>query len=139
MSVRFVLDTSTISAAMWPSPPQGLLHKLGQCVGSAAVPTPVWHELRYGCALLPEGTSRRDALERFLEQMVLPFYPILDYDRPAAEWHARERARLRQVGRVPPFADSLIASIAASRGATLVTANTADFEIFAGITLVDWT
>jgi tRNA(fMet)-specific endonuclease VapC len=39
----------------------------------------------------------------------------------------------------PPFADGQIASIAATRDLTLVTANVADFERFEGLRVEDWT
>jgi len=32
-------------------------------------------------------------IERYLQDVVLPSLPILDYDRDAIEWHAVERAR----------------------------------------------
>ena len=43
---------------------------------------------------------------------MLPNLPILDYDRRAAEWHARERARLEAAGSPAPFVDAQIAAIA---------------------------
>ncbi|MBT3222087.1 MAG: type II toxin-antitoxin system VapC family toxin [Proteobacteria bacterium] len=138
MIVEYVLDTNSLSAATWPIPPEGLVEKLQQCVGKAAVPVPVWHELRYGCALLPLDSGKRRALERFLHEIVLPHYPLLDYDRPAAEWHARERTRLRLSGRTPPFVDGQIAAITAIRGAVLVTSNTADFQHFDELALENW-
>ncbi|MBW1881202.1 MAG: type II toxin-antitoxin system VapC family toxin [Deltaproteobacteria bacterium] len=138
MNVQYVLDTNTVSAAFWPEPPDGLIERLKASVGTAALPVPVWHELRYGCALLESGSGKRVALERFLHSVVLPHYPLLDYDRPAAEWHARERARLRKAGKTPPFIDGQIAAVAAIRGATLVTRNLSDFEHFQDLEIESW-
>ena len=58
--------------------------------------------------------------------------PVLEYDWKAADWHARERTRLRFAGRTPPFVDGQIAAIARVNDLTLVTANTSDFESFKG-------
>ena len=138
MNIRYVLDTNTVSAAFWTKPPNGLIEKLKACVGEAAIPVTVWHELRYGCALLESGSGKRVALEKFLHKVLLPHFPLLDYDRPAAEWHARERARLRKVGKTPTFVDGQIAAVAAIRGATLVTRSVSDFEHFLDLEIASW-
>jgi hypothetical protein len=61
---------------------------------------------------------------------VLASFPILDYNRDAAEWHARERARLEVSGKTPPFVDAQIAAIACVNNLVLVTANQPDFPRF---------
>lgn len=63
---------------------------------------------------------------------------ILPYDEQAAEWHARERARLSSQGRMPPFVDGQIAAIAKIHGLTLVTRNIQDFELFSDLVLENW-
>jgi tRNA(fMet)-specific endonuclease VapC len=70
--------------------------------------------------------------------VVAPSIPILPYDEAAADWHARERARLLSEGRKPPFADGQIAAIAKVHDLAIVTANVRDFEAFEGITVEDW-
>ena len=64
--------------------------------------------------------------------------PILDYDQRAAEWHARERARLALTGRTPAFANGRIAAIARVNDLTLVTRNQWDFRWFQGLRLEGW-
>jgi tRNA(fMet)-specific endonuclease VapC len=49
-----------------------------------------------------------------------------------------QRARLVSTERTPPFIDGQIAAVAATNGLTLVTANTADFQHFAGLHVIDW-
>ena len=66
-------------------------------------------------------------------------FPILPYDDVAAETHGRERARLEEVGKTPPFVDGQIAAIAHCQGLTLVTANMDDFRYFEELELADWT
>jgi tRNA(fMet)-specific endonuclease VapC len=64
--------------------------------------------------------------------------PVFNYDQPAAEWHARERARLTKIGKTPAFADGQIASIAHVNNLILVTNNVADFQFFDGLRIENW-
>lgn len=102
-----------------------------------AISSIVWHELRFGVDRLP-SSPRRNAIERYLEDVVLATMPILDYDRAAAEWHAQERARLAARGETPPFADGQIAALARVHELILVTFNDADFKRFQGIRIQSW-
>ena len=138
MTLRYLLDTNVVSEPLRPKPARGVLDRLRRHQGELAIAAIVWHELRYGCARLPAGV-RRDAIQRYLDDVVAASFPILDYDRIAAEWHALERARLAALGSTPPFADGQIAAIAAARGLTLVTANAADFRAFKGLRVQNWT
>src|SRR5207249_4623978 len=102
------------------------------------IAAPVWHELLFGSRLLVQGSARRDALERYLQEVVRPAFAILPYDAGAAEWHARERARLVGVGRTPPFVDGHIAAVASTNDLVLVTRNAADYRAFVGLRVEDW-
>lgn len=64
--------------------------------------------------------------------------PILPYNQAAAEWHAKERARLEAIGRTPPFLDGQIAATAKANDLVLVTANRSHFEIFEGLQIENW-
>ena len=119
-------------------PNKRVLRKLEENGANCAIGAPVWHELVYGTSRLPAG-KKRGALEAFLNDVVRTAFPILAYDEIAAEWHARERARLEEDGRTPPFVDGQIAAIAHTQGLTLVTANTKDFHWFAAVKTIDWT
>ena len=82
----------------------------------------------------------RDLMLRLAAQsdVVLESFPILDYGWNAADWHARERARLVSAGRTPPFVDGQIAAIAHANGLVLVTSNTKDFRAFDGLRVESW-
>jgi tRNA(fMet)-specific endonuclease VapC len=134
---RFLLDTCTISAAMWKTPDPGVLKKLEQHGGESAICAQVWHELRYGVTRLPRG-KRRDALEAFLRDVVHPTLPILSYDEAAADWLAAERVRIEKSGRQMPIIDGEIAAVAATNGLPVVTANVTDFAIFKGVVVENW-
>ncbi|CUS03911.2 putative nucleic acid-binding protein [Candidatus Promineifilum breve] len=137
VNATFLLDTNAISEPLRPSPNQQFLNRIQENEGRIAIAAVVWHELLYGCWRLP-ASKRRNAIERYLFDVVRTTMPILPYDAAAAQWHAAERARLTQIGRSPAFADGQIAAIAAVQGLTLVTANTADFANFEGVETVNW-
>jgi len=134
---QLLLDTSTVSAAMWKTPDPGVLSQLRDHGGQCAICAPVWHELHFGVRRLPRG-KRRTSLEAFLEEVVRATLPILPYDERAAEWHGVERARLERTGRTAPFVDGQIAAIAVVSGIPLITANPADFKWFRGLTVQNW-
>ena len=135
--IRFLLDTSTISAAMWKMPDRGVLAKLGEHGGECAISAQVWHELQYGVGRLARG-KRRGILETFLREVVHPTLPILPYDERAAEWLAEERVRLEKAGKQVPVVDGQIASVAATNGIPVVTSNLPDFSIFKGLAVQNW-
>ena len=137
MTRRYLLDTSTVSWTMARVPNRGVVQKMSQHGLHCALPAPVWHELVYGCERLSPG-QRRSTLEAYLEDVVRKSFVVLDYDGAAAEWHARERARLEAAGKPAPFVDGQIASIARVHDLVLVTANPKDFRGFAGLTIENW-
>ena len=118
-------------------PNAGVVRQLELRAEQCAIASPVWHELQYGCKLLPQG-KKREALTRYLRDVVYASFPILPYDDVAAEWHAAERSRLQRLGRVPLFVDGQIAAIARNAGLALVTMDTRDFQSFQGLELENW-
>jgi len=134
---RFLLDTNVVSEPLRPQPSTGIMRLLREHEGEMAIPALVWHELRFGCARLARS-RRREAIERYLDEVVGVSLPVLDYDRRAANWHALERARLVAAGRTPPFVDGQIAAIARVNDLILVTSNKADFRYFKGLHVRSW-
>lgn len=83
-------------------------------------------------------SRKRTQLTLYLEALIASDLPILPYDRGAAEWHARERARLSRLGKTPPFLDGQIAAITRVNDLELVTLNEKDFAAFHGLRLAKW-
>jgi tRNA(fMet)-specific endonuclease VapC len=137
VSLRFLLDTNTLSEPSRPSPDPRVLSRLEEHDGELAIAAPSWHELLFGCERLPPS-RRRQQLEDYLVTVVPDSFPVLPYNRAAAAWHAAERARLQAIGRTPPFLDSLIAAVARVHDLVLVTSNGADFSAFEGLRIEDW-
>jgi len=137
VTLKFLLDTTIVSAPVARQPDRRVVKKLEQQSLHCAIAAPVWHELVFGVSRLPAG-KRRTGLEEYLQGVVRRSFPILAYDDAAAEWHAKERARLEDAGRPPPFVDGQIAAIAFTQGLTLVTANGKDFRPFSDLVTNDW-
>ena len=135
--MRFLLDTNVVSEPLRPSPSTTIMRRLREHDGEMAIPSLVWHELRFGCARLPKS-RRREVIERYIDEVVAVSFPILDYDQQAADWHAVERARLVAAGRTPSLVDGQIAAIAHVNELTLVTSNKPDFTGFRGLQVKMW-
>lgn len=137
MTLRFLLDTSVVSEPVLATPNTRLVRRLDQRAGQCAICAPVWHELIYGVARLPDG-RRRAILDFYVQSVVKERFTVLPYDLSAAEWHARERVRLEPAGKVTPFIDGQIAAIATTRNLILVTSNRRHFAEFRDLEIVDW-
>ena len=135
--VRYLLDTNVVSEPLRVRPDENVLHNLRIHRGNCAIASVVWHELWFGCLQMPLSV-RRNKIEHYLAETVEPSMPILPYDAEAAAWHAEQRARLRAVGRTPPFLDGQIAAIAATQNLILVTFNETDFMHFSHLRLENW-
>lgn len=137
MSLQFLLDTNVASEPIRPFPNRSVLDKIEENRGKIGIATVVWHEMFFGVERLPPS-RRRTAFEAYLLRVVLETMPRLPYDQTAAEWHAKERARLTAIGRTPPFQDGQIAATAKVNDLVLVTLNRAHFQAFKGLEIEDW-
>lgn len=137
MSARYLLDTSIVSSPISKAPNPEIVKRLESVGHESVIAAPVWHELTYGCQRLPRG-KRRDALEQYLQDVVLASFPVLPYDEAAARWHGHERARLEGVGKPAPYVDGQIAAIAFANSLVLVTVNVKDFARFRDLEVDNW-
>jgi len=135
--VKYLLDTNVVSEPLRPTPSSAISQRLVRHAGEMAIPAPVWHELRFGCARLP-SSKRRQAIERYLEDVVRASFPILEYGQAAANWHASERARLTRPGSPTAFVDGQIAAVAYVNDLVLVTANVRDFQHYEDLEVRSW-
>lgn len=135
-TLRYLLDTNTISEWAKPAPHPAVVQRLEDNLSFCAISAPTLEELQFGCARLPPG-KRRTLVQEFIDG-VASRMPVLPFDGRAAVWLAWERARLAAAGRVMPRVDGAIAAVAAVNGLVLVTRNLKDFEGYQGLWVEDW-
>ena len=133
-----VLDTNVISEVFKPTPAAGVLYWLQQQDDAEMFTTAVTRgELMYGLNIMANG-KRREILMSGLERIFARRFAgrVLPYDESAADAYAEILAQRRRIGRPTGAADAMIAGIARSHSAQLVTRNVRDFED-CGIALID--
>ena len=97
-----------------------------------AIPSIVAYELEYG-TLKSTNPRRRAMLQDIVGEL-----EEIPFDAAAARAAARIRVDLEKIGAVIGPLDLLIAGIAESRGAVLVTANLREFSRVPGLRVEDW-
>jgi tRNA(fMet)-specific endonuclease VapC len=90
-------------------------------------------ELWFGALKSSRPAQTRASVDAFLR----PF-EVLPLDREAAEAYAAIRLDVERAGRPIGERDLLIASIARSRGAVVVTHNVGEFSRVSGLKVEDW-
>jgi tRNA(fMet)-specific endonuclease VapC len=135
--ISYLLDSNILSEPARLKPNDNVLQQLADRDGEYATAAIVWHELVYGCELLT-ASKRKKQLQSYLEMLLVNGLIILPFDQAAADWYAKERARLQRQGKTCAYADGEIAAIAATQHLILVTRNTQDFENFQNVALQNW-
>lgn len=135
--ISYLLDSNILSEPARLKPDDTVLNHFANHDGEYATAAIVWHELVYGCELLA-ASKRKKQLQSYLEMLLLNGLIVLPYDQAAADWYAKERARLQRQGLTCAYADGEIAAIAVTQKLTLVTRNTQDFENFQHLALQNW-
>ena len=128
----WMLDTNTLSDLI--RNPRGALVQRLSSIEPDAVATSivVACELRFGAR-----RKGSDALTSRVEQL-LGALTVLPFDEPADQHYADIRAALVRAGTPIGNHDLFIAAHARSRGMTLVTHNTREFERVPGLSVEDW-
>lgn len=129
---RYLLDTNILSDII--RNPQGPAARRASRLSEAALCTSiiVAAELRYGTA--KAGSPR---LKRAVEA-VLGEIEVLPFDAPADAAYGETRAALEAAGTPIGGNDLFIAAHALALGATLVTANVAEFGRVRGLRVENW-
>jgi tRNA(fMet)-specific endonuclease VapC len=135
--IIYLLDSNILSEPARLKPDDNVLQQLADHDGDYATAAIVWHELVYGCELLA-ASKRKKQLQSYLEMLLINGLIVLPYDQAAADWYAKERARLQRQGLTCAYADGEIAAIAVTQKLTLVTRNTQDFQNFQNLALKNW-
>lgn len=126
-----LLDTNICSAHM--RHPAGLAHRFFQYAGGLTIATVVLAELYAGAYNHPNPPKLLALIADLLQEVT-----VLDFDSACAEQFGKLQGGLLHQGITVPVADLMIASVALVHNLTLVTHNTADFQIIPGLRLDDW-
>ena len=90
-------------------------------------------ELKYGAANSSFPERNAEKISQLQQRItVIPIFNSLDV-------YAKEKARLRKVGRILDDFDLLIGATAIFNNLTLVTRNVSDFDRLTGIEIENWT
>ena len=112
---------------------EGVLQRRAAEVDEVATTWVTASELFYGAAKSSKPELNAAVVARFLHTL-----PVLEPDLASARLFGEVKARLASAGQLVADADLFIASIALSRGATLVTGNLKHYERIVGLGLEDW-
>lgn len=130
----FCFDTDVLSAVIRRDPSLALIRRLARTPPEQQFTTAITlGELLYGA--VRRGSA---ALERRVRDLVVGALPVLPFDQPAAEVYGTLRARLEGEGRRLDEPDLRIASIALSRGLTVVTGNVRHFARVPDLDVENW-
>ena len=126
----FLLDTNVLSALMYPIPPVVVVRWIAARSYEELFTSSVCQaEVLAGLAIMPRG-RRRQRLEQAADVMFEDDFAgqILPFDTKAAMHYAHILVERRRSGRPISTEDLMIAAIALSRDAIIVTRNVYDFE-----------
>jgi len=133
LTMRYMLDTSICIHLIQRHPPQVLNRFAALSQGDVVMSAVTLAELRHGVERDPSAKAQAEqALDRLLD-----FIPAQPFDTDAAIRYGVLAAAIRDRRR--DVLDRMIAAHAVSLGLTLVTNNEADFNIYPGLTVENWT
>jgi tRNA(fMet)-specific endonuclease VapC len=133
MSVRYLLDTNTVSYVITgkPCPVRSRLNALAKTVVGLSAFTQA--EMLYGLARKPQAAQLRTDVEKFLRD-----FQIFPWDSHVAAAYGDLRAAQERKGRRLSHEDLMIAARALALGLTLVTHDQV-FAFVDGLKTEDWT
>jgi tRNA(fMet)-specific endonuclease VapC len=138
MSLRYLLDTNTLSEPLRKAPNLAVLKKIQSHQTEMATAALVLYEMIRGAHHLPEQAEKRIRILQYVDKFIQRNLPILPYTETTALWHGTEVARLIMLGKTPSPIDSQIAAIAKTNDLILVTRNVKDFEYFTDLHIENW-
>ena len=131
--MKYMLDTNICVYIIKKRPEQVLKKFMQYDPGELCISAITLAELEYGIENSSIPERNRLALAMFLSGI-----QILPFDDAATEEYGKIRAALRRQGTPVGANDMLIAAHAKSRGLTIVTNNTREFDRIEGLSVANW-
>jgi len=132
-TLRFMLDTNTVSYALRGSPPSVRARLRRVPIAQVCISSITEAELLLGLALKPEATKLAELVNQFLLGI-----SVLPWDSAAAKAYADLCSASWKRGRPLAALDMLVASHAVSAGLTLVTSDQSFRSLRPRLHLADW-
>lgn len=130
--LRFLLDTDT-AIELLRERQRVPLQRFREHANELSISSVSAYELWFGAERSSDPVRNRQAVNEFLSLL-----SVIDFDLDAASHAAEIRAELAKAGTpIGPY-DVQIAAIARSRGLTVITGNTREFERIPGLLLSNW-
>lgn len=124
----YIVDTNVISESIKAKPNKAAIEWLSEHSRTLYLTSITIEELRFGELMMPKG-KKRTALQEWIDSLIQQYSSsILDFDATAAEICATFHERAISAGFSPSIEDLMIASIAKTNDAVVVTRNVKDFE-----------
>jgi tRNA(fMet)-specific endonuclease VapC len=133
MSVRYLLDTNTVSYIVKGNFPQVRERLVKVAIREVGISVVTEAEMRFGVARLPHATRLAVMVEEFLMRV-----ESLPWDSTVARQYGVLRATLEKHGEPMGNLDLMIAAQALAAGAILVS-NDRTFKKVKGLRVEDWT
>lgn len=133
MTIRYLLDTNTVSYVVKGNIPAVRRRIVRVPMEQLAVSAVTEGELRYGVARRPDATRIEAIVDEFLLRVT-----ILPWDSAAARHYGQIRATLEREGQPMGNLDMMIGAHALALGAVLVTSDRA-FARIKKLKVEDWT
>lgn len=109
------------------------MQRFQQAIPDVAISTLVLGELLYGARASAKVEQNLQNLFQFVQVV-----PVVAYDEACAEAYSHIRIALRQQGKPTGEVDALIAAVAMTHEATLITHNIRHFQNIPNLKLQDW-
>ena len=132
--MKYILDTNIISFLVRGKYPAILEHLRHCSPSNVFIPTVVMAELEFGASNSSNYERTISAIHHYTDA-----FKKLPFDEAACKIYGQIRLELKSKGQMIGANDLLIAAIAISSDATLITNNTQEFSRIASLTIEDWT
>jgi tRNA(fMet)-specific endonuclease VapC len=132
MSVRYLLDTNTVSYVIRGNRPRVRERLLRVPMAEAGISVITEAELLFGLARRPDATKLKTVVEEFLLRV-----EVLPWNSEAAQQYSRIRAILEDTGEPMGNLDLMIAAQALASDVVLVSSDTV-FRRVKGLKIEDW-